>query len=239
MQSNLREEQKMNDRYTAICERIRERCQQQKYYGPDGGWQDYRGYFDADGRLQVRDLTHDPHTGFEFPPATEEQLSATEEAIGFSLPPMLRALYTHVANGGFGPAYGITGARGGYYFGEDGRYKTVDMCTDTYPDVRYVDLARYDNPRLIELRRGMWPAHFLHLCYWGCGEDSYIDGKSGQIYFLSFGSDKQEGFTYIFSRQENSSEEWLERWLRGEEHGWFKQNRNTAMKQVRYEDLQE
>ncbi len=79
----------MNDRYTAICERIRERCQQKKYYGPDGGWQDYRGYFDADGRLQVRDLTHDPHTGFEFPPATEEQLSATEEAIGLSLPPMV------------------------------------------------------------------------------------------------------------------------------------------------------
>jgi hypothetical protein len=73
---------------------------------------DYRGYFDADGKLQVRVITHDPQSGFEFPPASEEQLQATEEALGIPLPPMLRALYAQVANGGFGPACGITGACG-------------------------------------------------------------------------------------------------------------------------------
>jgi hypothetical protein len=169
-----------SDQYTSLCERIRERCRQKHYYGPDGGWQNYRGYFDDQGKLRVQDLTHNPHTGFEFPPATEEQLRDTEMALGFPLPPMLRVLYTHVANGGFGPALGITGARGGDSLGEDGRYETVDMCTDTHPDVHYVDLGRFDNPQLVELRRGMWPAHFLHLCYWGCGEDSYLEGKVGR-----------------------------------------------------------
>ena len=30
---------------------------------------------------------------------------------------------------GFGPAYGITGTCTGFYFGEDSRYETMDMCT--------------------------------------------------------------------------------------------------------------
>jgi hypothetical protein len=224
MQSNLGEEQTMNDRYTAICERIRERCQQQKYYGPDGGWQDYRGYFDADGRLQVRDLAHDPHTGFEFSPATEEQLSATEEAIGLSLPPMVRALYTHVANGGFGPAYGITGARGGYYFGDDGRYETVDLCTDTDPSIEYIDLmSSLGNPRLFELPPNSWPAHFLHFCYVGCGLDVYVDGKSSRVYMVGAGQPTPGGYTASIQRLDNSVENWLERWLSGEKQslwGW-------------------
>jgi len=38
-----------------------------------------------------------------YPPATEEQLRASEQALGFLLPPLLRTLYAQVANGGFGP----------------------------------------------------------------------------------------------------------------------------------------
>jgi hypothetical protein len=118
------------DRYTDLCVRIQEYCRQRNWYGPDGGWENYRGYFDAEGKLQARVIPRDPHTGFEFPPATEEQLRATEEALGISLPSMLRALYAQVANGGFGPAYGITGARGGYYFGNDGRYQTIVLSVE-------------------------------------------------------------------------------------------------------------
>ncbi len=39
----------------------------------------------------------------------EEQLHATETALGFLLPLVLRALYAEVANGGFGPGGGIQG----------------------------------------------------------------------------------------------------------------------------------
>lgn len=210
--------------YAQVCRRIVERCHRYHWYGPDGGAEDHRNYFDADGKLQTREISHDYRSGFEFPPATEEQLQATEEALGFPLPPMLRALYTQVANGGFGPAYGITGARGGFYFGEDGRYATVDMCTDSDPSVEYIDLAAYENrhgnPREIELQRSMWPAHFLHLCYTGCGEDYYLDGKSGRVYHLSYGNDDEQGFTYLFSREADSLVEWLEHWLQDETMPW-------------------
>lgn len=116
--------------YLALCQRIIDHCRQRQWYGPDGNqrrkpvapgfydregvWHEpnrrvfgYRGYFDEQGTLQQRAITHDPRTGFEFFPATERQLQDTENALGFPLPPMLRSLYRHVANDGFGPAYGF------------------------------------------------------------------------------------------------------------------------------------
>jgi hypothetical protein len=46
-------------------------------------------------------------------PATPSAVTEAEEVIGFPLPPLLRRLYLEVANGGFGPAEGIVGVRGG------------------------------------------------------------------------------------------------------------------------------
>lgn len=87
----------MTKQHLTFCQRIIDHCQQQQWYGPDGErrpnpvapgfidqqgvWHEpdehifgYRGYFDVQGRLQMRALTHDPRIGFEFPPATEKQL---------------------------------------------------------------------------------------------------------------------------------------------------------------------
>jgi len=120
-----------NDMYTVLFTRIREKCQQQHWFGSDyenpftqpewmGGvaratrrWYESRGMRHAIER--DTDLPSLPvYTNFEFPPATEEQLRAIEEILGFPLPPLLRALYAQLANGGFGPRYGIMGALGGY-----------------------------------------------------------------------------------------------------------------------------
>src|SRR5205807_2116845 len=49
-----------------------------------------------------------------FPPATEDQIRETEQQLGFPLPPLLRLLYTEIANGGFGPGLGIVGTPGGF-----------------------------------------------------------------------------------------------------------------------------
>ena len=43
---------------------------------------------------------------FAFPPATEQELHETETILGFRLPPLLRALYAHLGNGGFGGKLG-------------------------------------------------------------------------------------------------------------------------------------
>jgi hypothetical protein len=63
-----------------------------------------------------------------FPPATEKQILKTERQLGFALPLLLRLLYTHVANGGFGPGYGIIGAIGGFSFtGSGGKTSSRDI----------------------------------------------------------------------------------------------------------------
>lgn len=59
-----------------------------------------------------------------YPPATEEQLRQTEDLLGFLLPPLLHALYMQIANGGFGPGYGIIGAIGGFPL-EDGMGENI------------------------------------------------------------------------------------------------------------------
>jgi hypothetical protein len=43
------------------------------------------------------------------PPATTAEVDAAEVALGFAIPTLLRRLYMEVANGGFGPHYGLEG----------------------------------------------------------------------------------------------------------------------------------
>src|SRR5258708_27375420 len=204
------------------------------HYDLDGTWHapderifDYRRYIDEYGKFRHHAITHDSRTGFEFPPATEEQIQVTEEALGIPLLPLLRALYTQLANGGFGPACGITGIRGGYYFGEDGHYRTMDRYTDNNPSKEYIDLAahvsRLGYPHTFELPPNVWPAHFLQFCYAGCGDDVFVDGKSGWVYLVGAGHATQDGYTTFIKRLDHSLENWLECWLRDEKKtlwGW-------------------
>lgn len=97
------------DDYTSLCERIREHCRQQQWYGPDS---DRSGYYMDKGVLKKWSI-HDFSASF-FPPATEEQLRQAEDESGFPYPPLLRTLYLTIANGGFGPGYGLKGVAGGY-----------------------------------------------------------------------------------------------------------------------------
>lgn len=46
--------------------------------------------------------------------ATPEGLLRAETRLGFQLPPLLRRIYLELANGGFGPGFGIVGIRGGW-----------------------------------------------------------------------------------------------------------------------------
>lgn len=91
----------MDPAFTELCHCIQEKCRRDGWYG---------------GTLDLRHAKpgHPQRHGFAYPPASEEQLYATETALGFLLPPVLRALYAEVANGGFGPGGGIQGALGGY-----------------------------------------------------------------------------------------------------------------------------
>ena len=140
----------MQEAYAALCDRIREKCRRQQWYGPemhDPAWfgNRYDPALDHDGRQHAK--LNDPQK-FGF---IKEQLLVTEEALGFSLPPLLRALYTTLANGSFGPGYGIQGAIGGFDSGGTGtilKYLSHIDTEDVSPwcrDRRVIDIADYDD----------------------------------------------------------------------------------------------
>ncbi|MBT2490302.1 hypothetical protein J7E96_17605 [Streptomyces sp. ISL-96] len=64
-------------------------------------------------------------------PARPAAVTEAEQAIGFPLPPLLRRLYLDVANGGFGPAEGILGVRGG---APQGDWSDLSEIYDDGPD---------------------------------------------------------------------------------------------------------
>ena len=236
-----------SDPYTHLCERITERCRHQNWYGPDNHMGGFIGYYYENGTLQSRRLTHDPRTGFEFPPATEAQLQITETIMGFAHPLLLRALYLRVANGGFGPDTGLIGAPGGfcYWVRRDPRYLEMmkdhlvkqfgePFCYESYPylfNTIDFDLEQHEkdhrDPRLIRLSKWEWPTFFLHLCQWESEDAFYIHAKSGRLYLVTMGFGETLNGERAFSclhRQDGSLEDWLEHWLDGTlKAQWYKE----------------
>ncbi len=223
----------------ALIARIRARCQlaAQKARLPDPGWRvwaekDYTGIYvrELKSFIALKKTTQGQEPSFAFPAATEQQIKQTERQLGFSLPPLLRLLYTQIANGGFGPGYGITGAIGGYPFldislkgdiaqayhqavKEAAEYRqscTNDMSRDAIKKVGKAPFLVGPDNKLIwedDDVPSLWPEHLLPLCQWGCNISTYIHTDTGQIF-------QGMGDPYLFVA--SSLEEWLERWLTGE-----------------------
>jgi hypothetical protein len=96
------------------------------------------------------------------PPASLGDLHRAEALIGCPLPPAIAAVYSGVANGGFGPGYGlvgISGGRTGFASSHGQRH-----CEDQYAFLR----------RNADLN---WPVFLLPLCDWGCGIYSCADAS--------------------------------------------------------------
>lgn len=210
-----------------LWERIRAWCQYANWFGPD--------WFDGAS-------PSDPRAGFLFPPATEEQLHQTEQRMGYPHPPLLRALYLHVANGGFGPWEGLIGTPGGFsetLHARDPRYDHViqeelikvygeAFCRESYPrlfDPLPFDLQerekKSDDPRLIGLAEREWPTSFVNLCRGQEEEGFYVHARSGCVYLAGNAWNQEktltgEPATTLLHLQADSLEEWFERWLAGE-----------------------
>lgn len=84
----------------------------------------------------------------------------------------------------------------------------------------YIDLPtcerQHNDESTIELLPGVWPSHFLHFCYVGCGIDIFVDGKTGKVYSVEAGHRVEGGYTTSIRRLHNSVEGWLEHRLRDE-----------------------
>ena len=81
-------------------------------------------------------------------------IAATEGRLGFALPSLLTRIYTEVADGGFGPGYGLLSLANS---GPNGR-----SLSSVYRD----------------FRAGDWLERLLPLWDWGCAMWSCLDGRS-------------------------------------------------------------
>jgi hypothetical protein len=162
-------------------------------------------------RLRQHLKTH-PHsidpTGIEFkacPPCLIGVVERAEVELGFVIPETLKEIYTAVANGGFGPGYGVMGVCGGF---TDDRGDTVEKLYAAY-------------------RRGIpddpswqWPEGWLPICHWGCVVYSVMDclHPPYPVYFMDAGV-KQAGapMDSITHFHKGSFDGWLSDWMDGKD----------------------
>jgi len=121
------------------------------------------------------------------PPASMADINAAEEQLGFSLPPLVRDLYTQVGDGGYGPGYGL-----------DRLAEVVEMSQEFVTDG--------PDP---------WPAKLLHLCCWGCEYFFALDCSRPDGPVLRFVPDEDDNPEALRCEAATLAE-WLEDWLRGE-----------------------
>lgn len=205
----------MNPAYAEIIEQIREQCRRNHWFGPP----------ELKPNLAAWAPQYHPNaSNFVFPPATEDQLRQTEAILGWPLPPLLRALYTSLANGGFGPGAGIWGAVGGY--GKPGTFEALGDSTivarHTDPELQLFDMSGYANRRVqletgpfLALPERTWPRQMISISDLGCAMNACIDAEG---HFFIAGMSQYNG--YGFFDMEISFEQWLRQWLRTG-HTWI------------------
>jgi|SRR6185437_1240805 len=131
------------------------------------------------------------------PPVSAAAIQNAEAALGFTLPALLAKLYGQVANGGFGPGYGIMGLDGGHT-NDDG-----DSCVKLYRKFRMPYRGKV-----------IWPDGYLPVCYGGCSLYSVLDCSSDAAPVLAI--DLADGCSPSAFRKESASLlEWLDAWFRG------------------------
>lgn len=134
----------------------------------------------------------DPRTEHLHPPADEPSVDLAEDLLGFKFPSLLRACYIDVANGGFGPGYGIIGIEGG--------------CADQHGR----DLTKLYEELTADFaeRHHSWPDGVLPLCDWTGEIWSCVDCRDGKDLMVTL---HPEG---LFKTKRTISE-WFEAWLHG------------------------
>ena len=155
----------------------------------------------------TRERIHSERGGIQHlgPPATVESWQMTEKAIGHALPPMLRELYTKVANGGFGPGYGLRGALGGAK--DDNNWDLVD----------YYRLQQEIDP---ETPTWIWPDGLVALNDWGCAIASCVDCSDPMFPMIGFDPngldvDDPASWQASFVAEGMNFDAWISAWASG------------------------
>jgi hypothetical protein len=136
------------------------------------------------------------------PPVSEEAMQVAEAQLGFSLPPLVRTLYTEVGDGGFGPGYGVIRLSG--YEGS---------LVESRMRMNRLNGAELNDPRDL-----WWPERLVELVNWGCGYFSGIDCSRPSCPVVFYDNDRAvSGARLVDSllSEADSLAEWLTAWLEG------------------------
>jgi SMI1-KNR4 cell-wall len=90
--------------------------------------------------------------------ASQAAVGDAEAQLGFELPHLLKSIYLSLANGGFGPGYGLIGVAGGHS-------SNLGNLADAYHEI--IRGAEY-----LGLK---WPPRLLPFCEWGDNIFSCVD----------------------------------------------------------------
>lgn len=117
-------------------------------------------------------------------------MARAETVLGFALPPLLAGLYTGIADGGFGPEYGLLPLHSAVE-----RYLANRASGRTDPD-------------------WTWPEGVLPISDWGCAMLACVDCRSEKSTVLLYepSADEADHAWYVDA---TSFAEWLRAWLDG------------------------
>lgn len=183
-----------------LIQTIRQHCESHGWYGADLRGPEWETSIVDDDLRKTR---------FAFAPATSTQIQETETLLGFSLPPFLQMVYTEIANGGFGPAYGIRGAVGGF---AEGTGTIVQHYQSLCEDRSLIDIhlearvAQEAGELVIPFEQ--WPRALFSICEWGCAIQISLDAATGIVYRV-----EPSGDGYHITREAVSLQEWLAQWM--------------------------
>ena len=156
---------------------------------------------DAELHARARQIEEQFQRPAEMPlpaPASTAQLDGAEASLGVLLPKLLRRLYAEVANGGFGPGFGLVGVSGGWTM-EHGR--TLESM--------YEGMRRSDDSG--------WPDGLLPIADLG-GELACVDAASDEGRVVVWDPDAiyeepPRSWEASFEERAPSLGDWLTAWL--------------------------
>ena len=141
------------------------------------------------------------------PPVTPSEIEAFEFDSGLRLPEFLRRIYTEVANGGFGPAWGINSLVGDDDFSIAGWDRIVQN-------------AKHDDPEQ------PWPENLIRFCEIGCNMYYGVDISlpSCPVFKVDPTCVSTNADDWLTKESESVSE-WLRNWALKEPPAWTERNR--------------
>jgi len=133
------------------------------------------------------------------PPVSAEVLAEAEARLGFPLPPQLRALYTQIGDGGYGPGRGLH-----YLLGDD-------WSLVAHAEHKCVAGAAAGDP-------SWWPPRLVEFVSWGGHYTSCVDcsGPPYPVWFYDPDCNVEDATQadYLYP-EADSLEDWLWAWLGG------------------------